>query len=69
MAFKNTPHIRSQRIIAWLRENPIINRSELCRLAKYNRTALQNAFAGKQRIPFRHLDAFETILRAYGYKP
>lgn len=60
---------RSDNIVQWLSEHPLISRNALCTMVGYDTSNLQKAFDGARAIPAKHLDAFETELKKYGYEP
>lgn len=60
---------RSEAIVRWLQEHPLISRNALCTLVEYDVNNLQKAFTGARAIPAKYLEAFENELKRYGYTP
>jgi hypothetical protein len=65
---KKTNIERSQAIIQWLSDHPLISRNALCTLVGYDTSNLLKAFNGERYIPSKYLDAFESELEKYGFK-
>lgn len=69
-------HLRSDRIIEWLSTHDLISRNTLADRVGYH---YQNLFqcittyhltgSNKRRIPKARLEAFEAVLKDYGYEP
>lgn len=58
---------RSDAIVQWLSEHPLISRNALCNLAGYTASDLLKCFNGARVIPKKYLSAFEKELSRYGY--
>jgi hypothetical protein len=59
---------RSELIVQWLLEHPLISRSALSNLVGYDPDNFLKAFTGARAIPAKYLDEFEAVLEKYGYK-
>lgn len=62
---------RSNRIVQWVREHPLININLLCQMAGSSDSSwFSRAINGKGRLIRRtHIDAIEEVLKAYGFEP
>jgi hypothetical protein len=60
---------RGERILAWLKDHPLLSISALCTKVGYDQRNLDKAFSGARAIPAKYLDAFEEELGRYGYIP
>lgn len=58
---------KSDAIVAWLSDHPLISRNMLCQQVGYDASNLQKAIDGKRHIPRRLLEAFEKELTRYGF--
>lgn len=59
---------RSDAIIEWLSDHPLISRNALCNLVGYDVSNLNKAIEGKRSIPEKYLPLFEAELRTYGFR-
>jgi hypothetical protein len=59
---------RSEAIVKWLVEHPLLSKSALCTLVECDYKDLEKAISGAKAITGKHLDAFEAQLSKYGYK-
>lgn len=60
---------RSDAIIQWLIDHPLLSRSALCTMIDFDVKELEKAFESKRAIPAKNLEAFERELARYGYAP
>lgn len=62
---------RSNHLVQWIKEHPLINISMLCQMAGSNdSTYFSRAVNGKGRYVSRlYIDAIEKVLEAYGFTP
>lgn len=67
MANKNKPS-RSDKILSWLLDHPLVSRSALCDKIGYDRGSLEQALKGGRSIPAKYLAPLEKELEKYGYK-
>lgn len=59
--------MRSDDIVQWLSDHPLISRNALCTIVGYDVNNLRKAFDGMRPIPAKYLDAFEKELSKYGF--
>ena len=62
---------KSNAIIQFLREHPLISRNALCAMTGYDVSNLSKIIAGNGpyvSIPAKYLDEFERILSDYGFE-
>lgn len=62
---------RSNHIVQWIKEHPLININLLCQMAgAADSSFFSRAINHKGRLVSRlHIDAIENVLAAYGFKP
>lgn len=62
---------RSNHIVNWIKEHPLINIHMLCQMAgSPDSSFFSRAINGKGRLVSRvHIDAIEKVLKDYGFKP
>lgn len=60
---------RSEAVVRWLSDHPLISRNALCTMVGYDVSNLGKAFDGARAIPAKHIEAFEKELSKYGYTP
>lgn len=59
---------RSELIVQWLLDHPLISRNALSNMVGYDPDNFLKAFNGARAIPAKYLDQFEAELERYGYK-
>lgn len=59
---------RGERILAWLKDHPLLSISALCSKVDYDQPNLDSAFDKSRAIPAKYLDKFEEELGKYGYE-
>lgn len=58
---------RSDNIIEWLADHPLISRNALCKIVGYDVSSLLKCEKKERVIPEKHLAAFERELSRYGF--
>lgn len=59
---------RSDAIVKWLSDHPLISRNALCKDVGYDTANLLKAFDGVRSIPKKYLPGFEKELKKYGFE-